>query len=106
MNAIESAEGKDNATFLLALLHVSPQRALLLCTFPYKALAPFKEAVRPANRIWRPELKAWELTVSGFHDLCDAEGERLHPLPLDVLDWAYMPAPPPPTTRRRARRLL
>jgi len=104
LDAIEHTIWKGNAMFTLVLFPVSPQRTLLLCQFPFACLTPFKEAVHPANRIWHPELKAWELTVSGFHDLCDAEGERLNPLPLAVLDWVYRPPPPLEAKRRRTRR--
>lgn len=92
--------------FTVALLYTAPTRCLLLCRFPYALLTPFKEAVHYKHRTFRPELRAWSLTPTGFLDLCHAEAERLNPLPLDVLDWAFpaLPSEPPATHGRATRR--
>lgn len=75
--------------FTLALFPISPTISKLLCRFPFALVTPFKEAVPHTERWWHPELRAWELSPTGFCALCDAEAERIAPLPLSVLDYVY-----------------
>lgn len=91
--------------FQLAMFPISPSISKLLCKFPYALHIVFKEAVPARERWWHPELRAWELSATGFCYLCDAEAERIAPLPLSVLDWVYRPPPPPIEAERwRTRR--
>jgi len=90
--------------FQLAMFPITPSVSKLLCRFPYAMHTSFKEAVPARERWWHPELRAWELSATGFCYLCDAEAERIAPLPLAVLDWVYRPPPPLEAKRRRTRR--
>lgn len=75
----------------------------ILCAFPYPWLEDFKAIVHQDDRRWDKSRRAWILTRSGFDSLSHHRAESLLPLPLEVLDVAFPPAPPLVVGGRRTR---
>ena len=61
----------------------------LTCAFPYAHLDEFKAAVPASERWWRPELKSWEVTLTGAYALIETHADKITPLTLATIEWLW-----------------